>query len=281
MITNTRRHAFMAAWLACAAIIALASSRQDIRVLGERLARQADDLAQSSYDTFKGRKGEISDREQAVLFKTEAFATSCRLFLRLCEENTGFGGGDDLRTNLYNAYAFLTRSFRELEQNFRSGPMTDCRDTLGDMERAFAGWPDRDNLAYLHQKFVQADDQTVYVIERRRPGEYLRRPFSDLESLYRFNYLLHRTKDPWKYRVQVERATLEKMDLGEPVALNFNGCLVMDIVAAPNRPVFLIENGKRRPLSSPAALSRFGGWKAVFEVPADVIAPYPMGDPVQ
>ncbi|HSQ35468.1 MAG TPA: hypothetical protein VLQ89_05700 [Candidatus Binatia bacterium] len=281
MITNARRHAFMAAFLACAAIIAPASSRQDIRALGEQLARQADDLAQRSYDIFKGRKGEISDREQAVLFRTEAFAASCRLFLRLCEENTGFGSGGDLRTTLYNAYAFLTRSFGELEQNFRSGPMTDCRDTLSDMERAFAAWPDRDNLAYLHQKFVQADDQTVYVIERRRPGEYLRRPFSDLESLYRFNYLLHRTKDPWKYRVQVERPTLEKMELGEPVALTFNGCLVMDMVAAPNRPVFLIENGKRRPLSSPAALNRFGGWKAVFEVPADVIAPYPMGDPVQ
>jgi hypothetical protein len=71
------------------------------------------------------------------------------------------------------------------------------------------------------------------------------------------------------------------MPRGEPIALTFQGCLVMDTIAYPNRPVFLIENGKKRPLSSPAALNRFGGWKAVFEVPADLIATYPEGDPLQ
>lgn len=256
------------------------SSRQDIRELGDRLARQAATLSQSSFDRFKGWKGEISDSEQAVLFKSEAFAASCRLFLRLSEENGGFSGSDNLHTNLFNAYMFLVRSFRELEKDFQSSALNDCRETLNELERAFSRWPAQDNLAYLHQKFVQANDRTVYLIERTGIGEYVRRPFSSLESLYRFNYLLNHSKDPWKYRVEIERQTLEEMPAGAPIALTFNGCLVMDMNEYPNRPVFLIENGKKRPLSSPAALTRFGGWKAVFEVPASVIESYSPGEPV-
>lgn len=259
----------------------LASSREDIRDLGDRLTQQAAYLAQSSFDHFKGWKGEISDREQAILFKSEAFAASCRLFLRLSEESSGFTGSDNLRTNLFNAYTFLARSFRELEGDYRSSALNDCRGTLNDLERAFERWPAQDNLAYLHQKFIQASDRTIYLIERPQPGEYLRRPFVNLESLFRFNYLLNRSKDPWKYKVDVDRSTLEKMASGTPINLTFNRCLVMDMIAYPNRPVYFIENGKKRPLSSPAALNRFGGWKAVFEVPADVIGSYPDGDPVE
>lgn len=263
-----------------------ASSRQDIRELGDKLAQQAAYLSQSSFDHFKGWKGEISDQEQAILFKSEAFAASCRLFVRLSEENSGFSGSDNLRTNLFSAFTFLARSFRELEEEMRRNSLqpyalNDCRETLNDLERAFERWPARDNLAYLHQKYVQASNRTIYMIERRQAGEYLRRPFASLESLYRFNYMLNRDKDPWKYKVQIDRSLLEKMGSGTPIALTFNGCLVMDMIAYPNRPVFLIENGKKRPFSSPTALNRFGGWKAVFEVPADVIATYPEGDPVQ
>ena len=200
------------------------------------------------------------------------------MFLRLCEENVG---SDSLRTNLFNAYTYLASSFRELEKDFRSYTLNDCRETLNDLERAFERWPAADNLAYLHLKFVQASDQTVYLIERRQPGEYLRRTFASLESLYRYNYLQNRSKDPWKYRVQVDESTLKKMASGEPIALTFNGCLVMDLIERPNRPVFLIENNKKRPLSSSAALARFGGWKSVFEVPAQVIESYPLGQPVE
>jgi hypothetical protein len=255
-----------------------AASRQDIQELGGKLARQAADLAQSSFEQFKGWNGEISDREQAFLFKSEAFAASCRLFLRLSEETSG---SDFLRTNLFNAYALLAGSFRELERDFRSYALDDCRETLKNLGRAFENWPASDNLAYLHQKFVKAGDQTVYLIERLRPGEYVRRPFVGLESLFRYNYLQKRSKDPWKYKVQVDDATLEKMARGEPIDLTFAGCLVMDMIAYPDRPVFLIENGKKRPLASPAVLDRLGGWKAVFEVPAEVIADYPESDPRQ
>jgi hypothetical protein len=256
----------------------LASSREDIRSLGDKLTQQAAYLAQSSFDHFKGWKDEITDQEQAILFKSETFAASCRLFLRLSEETVG---SDSLRTNLFNAYTFLVRSFKELEKDFQSYALNDCRETLNDLERAFESWPASDNLAYLHLKFVQSSDQTVYLIERRQPGEYLRRPFVSLESLFRYNYLQKRSKDPWKYKVQVDEATLNKMARGEPVALTFDNCLIMDAIEYPNRPVFLIENGKKRPLSSPSALNRFGGWKAVFEVPVQVIESYPLGQPVE
>jgi hypothetical protein len=259
----------------------LASSRQEIQDLGDKLAQQAAYLAQSSFDQFRGWKNEISDQEQAVLFKSEAFAASCRLFLRLAEENSGFSGTDNLRTNLFNAYTFLARSFRELESNFQSYALNDCRETMKDLERSFERWPAIDNLAYLHQKFVQARDQTVYLIERRQPGEYVRRPFSSLESLFRYNYLQKRSSDPWKYKVQVADSTLEKMASGPPIALTFDGCLVMAMIEYPDRPVFLIENGKKRPLASPSVLTRLGGWKAVFEVPAAVIESYPLGSAVE
>jgi hypothetical protein len=271
-------YALMLVLLFAAAQSLPASSREDIRSLGDKLTQQAAYLAQSSFDHFKGWKDEITDQEQAILFKSEAFAASCRLFLRLSEETVG---SDSLRTNLFNAYAFLVRSFSELEKIFQSYALSDCRETLNDLERAFESWPASDNLAYLHLKFVQAGDQTVYLIERRQPGEYLRRPFVSLESLFRYNYLQKRSKDPWKYKVQVDEATLNKMARGEPVALTFNNCLIMDAIEYPNRPVFLIENGKKRPLSSPAALNRFGGWQAVFEVPAQVIESYPQGQPVE
>jgi hypothetical protein len=256
----------------------LASSRQDVQELGDKLAQQAADLAQSSFERFKGWKGEITDQEQAILFKSESFAASCRLFLRLSEETTG---SDSLRTNLFNAYAFLARSFRELEKDFQSYALSDCRETLNELDGAFENWPASDNLAYLHQKFVQASNQTVYLIERLQPGEYMRRPFASLESLYRYNYLQKRSKDPWKYRVQVDRSTLDKMARGEPIALTFDRCLIMDMIESPNRPVFLIENNKKRPITSPAVLDRFGGWKRVFEVPADVIESYPLGQTVE
>jgi hypothetical protein len=286
MKKNIFFYALILVLLFAAAQTVKASSREDIRSLGDKLTQQAAYLAQSSFDHFKGWKGEITDQEQAVLFKSEAFSASSQLFLRLSEENTGFTGSDNLRTNLFNAFTFLARSFRELEEEMRRNglqpyALTDCRETLNDLDRTFERWPARDNLAYLHQKFVQARDQTVYLIERRQPGEYLRRPFVSLESLFRYNYLQNRSKDPWKNRVQVDESTLEKMARGEPIALTFSGCLIMDQIEFPNRPVFFIENGKKRPLSSPAALNRFGGWKAVFEVPAPVIESYPLGQPVE
>ncbi len=167
--------AWMLVWFGVAALPLAGSDRQDIRALGDKLTQQAAYLAQSSYEHFKGWNGEISDPEQAILFKSEAFAACCRLFLKLSGDDSGYFGSAYLRTNLFNAYAFLARSFRELEEEMRRGgvrpyALSDCRDTLRDLDRCFESWPAADNLAYLHEKFVQASDRTVYLIERRRPG---------------------------------------------------------------------------------------------------------------
>jgi hypothetical protein len=41
-----------------------------------------------------------------------------------------------------------------------------------------------------------------------------------------------------------------------------------------------VEKGRKRGLTSPSVLERFGGWGKVLEVPAEVVAAYPDGDPI-
>ncbi|MFQ6110213.1 MAG: hypothetical protein ACE5L7_11745 [Candidatus Aminicenantales bacterium] len=91
-------------------IPASADRRGEIYRLGLELERQAFSLARSSYEHFKGWGGTITDQEQAILFKSEAFAASCRLFLRLTEEKSDYFPASFLRTNLYNAFIYLTRA---------------------------------------------------------------------------------------------------------------------------------------------------------------------------
>jgi len=64
------------------------------------------------------------------------------------------------------------------------------------------------------------------------------------------------------------------------IELNFEGCLVMELGSGPNRPVYLIEKGKKRPLASPQVLQRLGGWSRVMEIPAEVLRSYPEGEPI-
>ncbi len=264
---------------------ARADRRQQIYGLALELERQASFLAQTSFDHFKGWNNTISDKEQAVLFKSEAFLASCRLFLRLTEERSDYYQAGFLRTNLYNAFLYLTRAFQDLEDSMRKADvmpyaLSDCRTLINSMEAEFSRWPMADNLAYLHQKYVKTRKDAVYMIERRGPGRYVRRAFKDLESLFRYNYDLKRGKDPWKYLVEVSNDTLDKMEEGEMIELTFEGWLIIEQSNRPNRPVYLIENGKKRGLTSPRVVQRFGGWGKVFEVPLEVVAKYPEGDPI-
>ena len=264
---------------------AAADRRAAIFSLGVELEKLATALAENTFNYFKGRSAVITEKEQAVLFKAEAFVASCRLFLRLTEERSGYFATQYLRTNLFQAFLYLSRSFYDLEAEMREiGVMpyglADCRRWLDRMDREFASWPAEDNLAYLHQKYVKAADATVYMIERRGPGIYVRHAFKNLESLYRYNYNLKRGKDPWKYLAVVSDEVLRGIPEAEAIELNFEGCLVMELGSGPNRPVYLIEKGKKRPLSSPQVLQRLGGWPKVLEIPAEVIRSYPDGDPV-
>jgi hypothetical protein len=262
-----------------------ADQRQSIYTLGLDLEREAESLARTSFDHFRGRDNAISDDEQAVLFKSEAFLASCRLFLKLTEERSDYFQSGHLRTNLYNAFLNLSRSFQEVQESMRRGPgiswgASDCRRLLAAMDAEFSRWPSAENLAYLHQRYVKAGRDTVYLIERNGPVNFVRRAFRDLESLYRYNYDMKRGKDPWAYLVQVSPATLSKMSEGEMIDLTFEGRLVMEQGNRPNRSVYRIENGRKRGLTSPQVLQRFGGWARVFEVPAEVIAKYPDGEPI-
>jgi len=263
-----------------------ADRRGEIYRLGLELERQASYLAQNSYEHFKGWGNAITDQEQAILFKSEAFAASCRLFLRLTEEKSDYFQANFLRTNLYNAFIYLTRAFKDLEEEMEKGgirpyALSNCRRILDRMDYEFSKWPSPDNLAYLHQKYVKAKDETVYMIERRGPGDYIRHAFKNLESLYRYNYDLDRGNDPWKFLVEVSSDVLNKMEEGDLIDLTFEGNLLIENSKRPNRPVYLIENGKKRGITSPSVLQRLGGWAKVHQVPPEIIEKYPEGEPVK
>jgi len=275
----------------CSLFIILSSAttaddrRQSISTLAIELERQAAYIAQSSFSHFKGWNNTISDAEQAVLFKSEAFLASTRLFLRLTEEKSDYYSVGFLRTNLYNAFLYLTNSFQDLEESMRGAgvlpyALSDCRNIFNGMDEEFSRWPAADNLAYLHTRYVKAAYDAVYMIERVGPGQFVRHAFKDLESLYRYNYDLKRGKDPWKFLVEVSSDTLDKMEEGEMIELTFEGRLIIEMSNRSNRGVYLIEDGKKRGLTSPRVLERFGGWGKVLEVPAEVIQRYPDGDPI-
>jgi len=250
------------------------------------LERRASFLAQSNFDHFRGWDGVISDQEQAVLFRSEAFAASCRLFVRLAETTSDYYSRNYRRTNLYNAFLYLARSFNDLETEMRRGglrpyELEDSRRLLDRIEREFRNWPDADNLASLDEKYVKGRDATVYLIVREGVGSYVRRPFKNLESLFKYNYDRKRGKNPWDHFVEVDERTLGRMRSGRMIDLTFEGLMIVEQGEGQNRPVYLIEKGKRRGLTRPELVNRYGGWARVYEVPREVIAAYPQGTPVE
>ena len=265
---------------------AAADRRTQLSNLAQGLEQQATQLAQSNYEHFKGWNQTISDQEQAVLFKSEAFASSCRLFLKLTSEKSGYFRSGYLRTSLYNAFIFLTNAFDELDKEMQKAgvmpyEMRDIKRTLERMDYEFSYWPAPDNLAYLHQKYVKARDASVYMIERKGPGKYILHAFKNLESIFRYNYDLNRGKDPWQYLAEVPYDTLRKMEEGPIIDRSFEGLLVIENTTRPNRSVYRIERGKKRGITSPRVLERYGGWSKVFEIPAEIIASYQEGEPIK
>ncbi|MGD2295102.1 MAG: hypothetical protein PVF22_04625 [Candidatus Aminicenantes bacterium] len=279
---------FFILFLICGLFSAASTDRRaEIYRIGLDLEKAATYLAESSFEHFRGWDGTISDEEQAVLFKSEAFAASCRLFLKLAERDSDYFSRSHLRTNIYNAYLYLTEAFDELQKEMRRTgiqpyALRDARNMLERMDYEFSRWPSADNLAYLHRKYVKARDATVYMIERRGPGQYVLHRFKNLESLFRYNYDLKRGKNPWDFLVEVDQKTLDKMGEGPMIDLNFEGYLIIEQSTRSNRAVYLIENGKKRGITSPRIITqRFGGWDNVYEVPVEVIRKYPEGDPIK
>lgn len=93
--------------------------RSFVAQLSQELARQAEYLAETSYDYFMGWTGSVTEAEQFILFKSQEFAAACRLFDRLLGDQTGYYGPSALRTNLYGASRYVGASFRELEQKMK------------------------------------------------------------------------------------------------------------------------------------------------------------------
>lgn len=269
------------------ALVVWADQRAEIYRIGLDLEKAATYLAESSFEHFRGWDGAISEEEQAILFKSESFAASCRLFLRLAELQSDYYSRNHLRTNLYSAFIYMIRSFNELNDEMRSAgiqpyALRDARNLLERIDYQFSRWPSTDNLAYLHRKYVKGRDATVYMIERRGPGEYVRHRFMNLESIYRYNYDLKRGKNPWDHLVEVDERTLDMMEEGQVIDLAFEGYLIIEQSNRPNRGVFLIENGKKRGVTSPQIITqRYGGWDNVYEVPEEVIRKYPEGEPIK
>ncbi len=274
---------FLAGFLASAATV----QRNDIYRLGLDLEEAATYLAESSFEHFKDWDGTISEQEQAILFKSEAFAASCRLFLKLSEQSSDYYVRRHQRTNLYSAYLYLLGAFKELDGEMRRGgvqpyALRDADRILDRMDYEFSRWPAADNLAYLHHKYVKGRNSVVYMIERRGPGEYVLHRFEDLESIFKYNYDLKRGKNPWDHLVEVEESTLDKMEEGSMISLTFEGFLIIEQSNRQGRGVYLIENGKKRGVTSAnLIIQRFGGWDNVYEVPAEVIKKYPDGEPIR
>jgi hypothetical protein len=97
--------------------------RPSVQQLSGNLVREAEFLSKTSFDHFKGWNGEISNKEQAVLFKTEEFAAACRLFNRLTQDQTNYFRRDSLQTNLHNASRYVEIAFRQLEDQIRQSGM--------------------------------------------------------------------------------------------------------------------------------------------------------------
>ena len=117
--------------------------RSFVGQLSDDLIRQADLLAQASFQYFMGWNGMITDQEQAVLFKTEEFAAAARLFNRLAQDQTDYFRREGLRTNLFTASRYLSLSFHQLEEQMRLGGIQNDFDRTRRDGRPFQWQPQR------------------------------------------------------------------------------------------------------------------------------------------
>lgn len=275
-------------------------SRDRIVGLARELEDHATSVARDTFDHFRSLNRTMTSEEQAVLFKSEEFAASCRLFARLAGTQPDAYRAESVRENLRNSFSYLAAAFTELDRGMRranASPygLSNARSALSLIDREFSRWgssgwqtPETgdpgwrgsdppDNLASLNGKYVQGRDSAVYLIERDGLGTYMRRPFKNLESLFRYNYDRNRGNDPWKYKVDLAENTLRRIPLGATIALSFEGQMIIEAGSTPNRAVYRIEGGKKRALTRPELVARYGGWGRVFQVPPEVIASYADG----
>ncbi len=260
--------------------------KEDLLKLTSELEAKAIIIAQRSYEHFKGWDGVISEREQKVLFSSSNFIAAVNLFKKLLTESESFYSSSYLSTNLYNAFRYVADYFDQLKEDMyalRISPyeLREAEYILNDMEGEFSRWGSATNLSYLSGHYVKGRGDTVYYIQREGIGKYVKRPFADLESLYAFTFFKMKKKNPWKLLKKISLKTLSTVPDGKPIKETFEGRLVMEDLKISGIPVYLIKNGKKCPLSSPAVLKRYGGWKSVYKVPSEIIRKYPEGEAIK
>jgi len=258
----------------------------------EELSTRADDLAASISERFDNRFESLRDSDIEVLYGSEKFLASCQVFLRLAEASADSGSR---RAGLDAAFGFLSREFDDFEAvarraGIRTYDLSDCADLLERMGREVGARRDysydredreRDASDEWIGKYAKGSDSSVYLIERQGL-RIVRRPFKNLESLFKYNYDLDRGDNPWDYVAEVPAADLDRMKIGDPVERTFEGQMIIEPAGRKlNRSVYLIQNGKKRGLTEASLVTRYGGWNKVREVPKEIIDAYPDGDPIR
>ena len=263
--------------------------------LALNLAERAAEIAESMEDQIDDRYGSWSDNQIEVLFASENFAAAGRAFHRLAER-AEYGSRYSMRSGLQQAFRYLIRAFDDLESASRGGVrmygLSDCASILrrierelgGDWDRTYSG-EDRVERDRLQENdwdgnYVKGRDSTVYLIERRGSGDFVRRPFKNLESLFKYNYDQDRGDNPWGHVAEVPAETLDRMRTGDSIDRSFEGLMVIEPGKLPNRSVYLIQGGKKRGLTKADLVIRYGGWKKVYEIPKEIIDAYPDGEPI-
>jgi hypothetical protein len=184
--------------------------------LAVELERRASDAAQSVSDLLLDRGETLGDEQITALYAAEGFAASSRLFLRLTERGSGYGARMSYRTGLERAYRYLSRDFNELEDAARRVgiqpyALGDCLSILRRMDTELGGGVivndnvDRGRAAEEEWdgQYAKGRDVEVFLIERRGTGDFVRRPFKNLESLFKYNYDRDRGKNPWGFVAEI------------------------------------------------------------------------------
>ena len=263
-----------------------------------RLTGYAADLESRSGDIVEAVSGQVidtygswTDDQISVLFASEGFAASCRTFRRLVER----GQGGSVRQGLDRALRFVVRDYDALESSSRlSGirlyPLTDCADILRRIERELGvgssfddpvrDRPARPVIEDWDGKYAKGRNASVFLIERAG-GAFVRRPFKNLESLFKYNFDQDRGGNPWDSLVEIPANQLDRMRTGAAIDRTFEGLMIIEQGTKPNRSVYLIRNGEKRGLARPELVARYGGWKKVFEVPREIIDAYKDGEPIR
>ena len=258
----------------------------------EELENRAEDLAAAISERFDDRYSSWSDVGLQSLYGSEKFLASCRVFLRLAEEAEDSGSR---RPRLGEAFLLLSREFDDFEEiarraGTRTYDLSACADLLRRMDREVGAGRDddydepdraRDEHDDWIGKYAKGPNAAVYLIERDGL-RIVRRPFKNLESLFKYNYDLDRGSNPWDYVADVPAEELDRMKIGEPVERTFEGRMVIEPEGRNRtRSVYLIQDGKKRGLTEASLVSRYGGWNNVLEVPKEIIDAYPDGDPIR